>query len=226
MANGYATPTNFAPPLLSGLNKETIAIVLKAAQERETDANETILNSGDEATQLYLLRRGRVRYYRPTKAGEEVLLNWLTPGDVFGLGTLLKNPTHYLASAQAISDCHLLVWAHARIRRLAQLYPQLAENAFRIVLEYLRIYADRHVDLVTKTAEERLAQAVLDLSRRVGRITPRGIEIDATNEQLGGWAQISPFTTSRVLGKWEGKGLVSKSRERLLVHTPEDLPVE
>jgi CRP-like cAMP-binding protein len=154
------------------------------------------------------------------------LLQRLLPGDVFGLGTLLKHPPAYIGSGQTISDCELLVWEHTKIRKLANTYPQLAENGLRIVLHYLKGYADRHVGLITKTSKQRLAETLLNLGHRTGRVHRHGIEIEATNEQLSALADISRFTTSRLLSGWEREGAVSKTRGRVLVHTPETLIIE
>ena len=72
----------------------------------------------------------------------------------------------------------------------------------RISLGYLRTFIDRHTGLVTKTAEERLAKILLRLSDQSGQFHPEGIEIRATNDELGALADISPFTASRVLNNW------------------------
>ena len=130
-----------------------------------------------------------------------------------------------MATAEAISDCEVLVWDHSVIRNLASLHPLLAENAFRISLGHLRTFIDRHTGLVTKTAEERLAKILVRLSDQSGQFHPEGIEIRATNDELGALADISPFTASRVLNNWVHAGVVSKRRGGVLLHAPEALMV-
>jgi CRP-like cAMP-binding protein len=208
---------------LAGLEKNAIESILAAAQIREIAAKRTILSEGEHASHLFLLRTGQARYYKLTKTGNEILLQWLIPGDVFGLGTLLRHPPDYLGSGETLSDCELLAWEHTSIRKLAKTYPQLAENALRIVLHYLKSYSDRHVGLVARSAQQRLAGALLNLGHRTGRVHPHGVEVEATNAQLSALADISPFTTSRLLGEWERDGSVSKARGKVLIHTPEAL---
>jgi CRP-like cAMP-binding protein len=77
--------------------------------------------------------------------------------------------------------------------------------------------------LVTKTAEDRLAETLLRLGDQSGKVRPDGIEIRATNDQLGAFADISPFTVSRVLSNWVRAGAVSKRRGRVLLNAPEAL---
>jgi CRP/FNR family transcriptional regulator, nitrogen oxide reductase regulator len=219
-------PAAVSSKFLAGLDQKAIATILAAAKIQEIPAKHIIFSAGEPAAHLFLLRKGRARFYMVTKDGEEILLQWVLPGDVCGLGTLLKHPPNYMASAEAISHCELLAWEHKAMRKLAKAYPQLAENALRIVLHYLKGYANRHVGLLTKTSQQRLAGTLLNLGHRTGRVHPQGVEIEATNEELSALADISPFTTSRLLSGWERQGTVSKTRGRVLLHTPEALVVE
>ncbi len=200
--------------------------ILAAAQIRRISAKHNIASGGHRATHLLLVQSGRARYYHLTKQGEIVLLAWLVPGDVIGLVALLKSPSAYMATAEATSDCELLAWEHTVIRKLVARHPLLGENGLHIALGYLRNYAQRHIGLVTKTAEERLAETLLKLGDRSGEVHPNGIEIHATNDQLGALADISPFTASRVLRKWVRAGILSKGRGRVLLHAPEALMID
>jgi CRP-like cAMP-binding protein len=211
---------------LEGLEKSAIESIVAAAQVRQIAAKRTILTEGEPASHLFLLRTGQARYYKLTKTGNEILLHLLLPGDVFGLGTLLKHPPDYLGSGETLSDCELLAWEHTSIRKLAKDYPQLAENALRIVVSYLKSYSDRHAGLVATSAQQRLAAALLNLGHRTGRVNPHGVEVETTNAQLSALADLSPFTTSRVLGRWERDGSVSKTRGKVLIHSPEALIVD
>jgi CRP-like cAMP-binding protein len=212
--------------LLAGISEDAIAEILAAAHPRRVAAKRMVFTAGEKATHLFVLRTGRGRYFRLTRTGEEVLLQLLAPGDTFGIGALLENPCPYIGSAEATSDVEMLVWEHARIRTLATLYPQLADNGLRIALEYLKRYVDRHVGLVTKNAEQRLAETLLSLGHRSGQTLPTGVQVDVTNGQLGALADMSSFTTSRLLSGWERKGIVSKLRGKVLIRSPEALVVD
>ena len=73
---------------------------------------------------------------------------------------------------------------------------------------------------------ERLAETLLTLSNQYGQFRPEGIEIRATNDELGALADISPFTTSRVLNNWVHAGTVSKLRGRVVLRAPEALMID
>jgi len=217
-----AGPSSF----LAGLEQPATLAILGAAQSRRISANSKITAEGQRATHLFLVQKGRVRFFHLTKEGELVLLAWLAPGDVIGLVAMVKNPSPYMATAEATSDCELLAWEHSVIRKILSDHRVLGENGLRIALGYLRTYLERHIGLVTKTAEVRLAETLLKLSDQSGVVHSHGIEIRATNDQLGALADISPFTASRVLSNWARAGTVSKGRGRVLLHAPEALMID
>jgi CRP-like cAMP-binding protein len=47
--------------------------------------------------------------------------------------------------------------------------------------------------------------------------------IDITNEELANQGGITIFTVSRLLSDWRRRGLLTKSRGRIIVRSPEDL---
>jgi CRP-like cAMP-binding protein len=130
-----------------------------------------------------------------------------------------------MASTTTVTECEFLVWDHPTIRRLAKAYPHLTENGFRLALHYLGAYMRRHASIVTETADSRLAQTLLRLATSVGEVQPSGVAIDITNEQLGSLSDISSFTASRLLSKWERGGKLSKQRGRVTLLAPESLMV-
>ena len=217
------TPT---PRLLTGIEEEAVSKILAVGRTTKVAARQMILTGGEEAKHLFLLSGGAVRYYRTTKSGTEVLLSWLIPGDVFGLGTLLRNPPAYLGSARAVTECELTVWDHERIRKLAESYPRLAENSLRIVFEYMGVLCRRQVSLVSRSAEQRLADSLLGLGHRTGTVHSDGVDVHITNEQLGDLANTTLFTASRLLRKWQKAGAVSKKRGKVIIHAPEALVMD
>jgi CRP-like cAMP-binding protein len=211
---------------LAGLDQSAIHAIVDAAEFRWVPATHAITTGGNPATHLLLLQSGSARYCHLTKKGELVVLAHLVPGDVIGLMTLLKTQSAYIASAEAASDCELMVWDRSHIQHFLSRYPQLNENGLRIAFCYLQTYIERHVALVTDTAVERLAKTLLKLGQQSGKIHHDGVEIRATNDELSALADISRFTASRALSNWVRTGAISKGRGRILLHAPEALMID
>lgn len=211
--------------LFTGLDDTAFRQIMCAAQVRRIAPKKNVVLKGGRPDNLFLLQAGRAKYYILTESGSEVLLLWVVPGDVIGLVSLLANPPAYMASATTVTDCEFLFWDHDTIRKLAKAYPQLTENGFRLALHYLGTYMKRHASIMTKSAESRLAQTLLQLSTEAGEVQPSGVAIDITNEQLSSLSDMSSFTASRLLSKWEREGKLSKQRGRVTLLAPESLMI-
>ena len=210
-------------PLFRGLGTEETRTILAAATNRKYKRAETLVMIEKPATRLFMVKRGFVNFYVTTENGQSILLRRFSPGNVIGIASFLSEPVGYLGTATAVGDVEALVWEHSKVLQLARTYPGFSQNAFRIALHYIAIYARRHIELVANTAQERLAYALTTVGSQAGRILTAGVEVDIRNEDLASLADIGYFTASRLLQKWERAGAVSKSRGKILIRSPERL---
>jgi CRP/FNR family transcriptional regulator, nitrogen oxide reductase regulator len=209
--------------LFSGLQRSEIKLVEDAALRRKFERSRVIVRAHEPATSLFLVATGCVDYFVSNEAGQEILLRRLAAGEVFGVAAFLTRPIGYLGTAKAVEDIQVLEWNGRVIRQLAKTYPQLIENALRTALRYLALYTKRHIRLVSNTSHQRLACALSSLGSRTGRVHPSGVEIRVKNEDLASLADVSFFTASRILKGWHRKGVVEKSRGKVIVRSPEKL---
>jgi CRP-like cAMP-binding protein len=217
------TLPNLTIPLLAGLSPHEKADVLAQGRALNVVPKTHLCTEGDPAKQLFVVLKGRVKYSRLTAEGAEIILRLFTPGETFGLATLLPSPLNYLGSGVALFAGKLLVWHHEDISQLSDRYPQIKTNALGIALFLLGTVSDRHAGLFEGNAGHRVARALIDVGRRSGEIRPQGIDVHITNEQLGSLADVSRFTASRVLSDWNKAGVVTKERNSVRIHSPEGL---
>lgn len=219
-----ATPTaNLESRFLAGFLPFDLKVILAAARQRHFTSNSIVTNQGDPADQLFLLTKGRARFFFHTHGGKKLILLWLTPGEIFGGAALLSTPSSYLVSTETLKDSSALAWDRSALRNLVGRYPRLLENALLLADDYLAWYVADHVALTSHTARQRLAGVLRCLAQTIGQKVPGGFEFDATNEELAGAANVTTFTTSRLLSEWQNKGAVLKHRGRVLLRSPESL---
>jgi CRP-like cAMP-binding protein len=209
--------------LFAGLARDEVNAVLAAAASRRYRTGETVIRADNPATHLFVVKTGCLDYHIVTESGRIVLLRRMVPGNAFGVAAFLSEPTGYLGTAIAVTNLEVLVWERRMVRRLLRSYPRLVENALRIALHYIALYAERHVRLVSDPAPERMAYALTSVAARTGYFLPSGVEVDIKNKDLASFADVSHFTASRLLKQWERKGTVAKSRGGVLIRCPERL---
>ena len=59
------------------------------------------------------------------------------------------------------------------------------------------------------------------LARSIGQKVYGGIELDVTNEELADSANITPYTTSRLISEWHSSGAIRRHRGKILLLAPE-----
>ena len=207
--------------LLHGLGQKEIDLILAAAKRRRFSAKSVMTYQGEPADHLLLLWKGRARYFFETPNGRKLILRWITPSDIFGGAALVSRPSTYLVSTEAVRDSVVLLWDGPTIRALARRFPELLENAIFLAADYISWYVAAHAALTSKTAQERLAHVLLELAPSIGQKVAGGIELDVTNEELANSANITPYTTSRMVSEWQRSGAIRKHRGKIIIRSPE-----
>ena len=209
--------------LLAGISPDARRDIVAESRRLTLRPAQVLFRIGEPAAQLFVLRKGRVKFARLAGTGREIVMGILAPGDVFGLGTILTQHINYIGTAESLESGEVLVWTRETIQALADVHPQLSENVLHVALGYVAMFAERHERLVSVTAEQRLARALTRLGVRTGTRTRSGVEVRITNEQLASLADVSPFTASRLLKGWERDGVITKGRGAVHIICPEKL---
>src|SRR5690606_36564460 len=96
-----------------------------------------IQRSGDPATRLSIIAMGVVKMARPTLDGQDVLLDFLGPGEHFGSLAKLGDDT-YSEDVTAHTSCCILFTTGERFHQLLQEYPAVSLATLEIVSARLR----------------------------------------------------------------------------------------
>jgi len=211
------------PRFFEGLSSIDVASVIAPAAKRSFPQRSVMAHEGHPAEHLFLMIRGRARGFSMTSRGEKIPVLWFPPGEIFGGAAFLSKPTDYLVSTEAVNNSTVLIWDRSTIRSLGERYPRLIENALLIAYDYFVVYRSLLISATCRTARQRLAQALGNLANGMGRTVAGGIELDVRNEELANEANITIFTASRLLNEWQREGILTKSRGKVVVRSPEAL---
>src|SRR5271155_3861325 len=211
------------PRFLEGLSPQQVTLIVAAATMRRFPPHSVMAHEGYPADHLFLMIKGRARSFCMTPHGEKVSIFWFPPGEMCGGAAFLSRSVDYLASTEAVNNSTALVWDRATIRLLSNQYPRLAENALLIAYDYFVMYRALHISATCQTARQRLAQVLGNLATGMGQRSTEGVELDIRNEELANEANITIFTASRLLSEWRRKGILTKSRGKILLRSPEAL---
>jgi CRP-like cAMP-binding protein len=204
------------------LSEPEIQSVLSVAKHRHFRASSVIINQEDPAERCFLLTSGRGRHFFITDEGRKINLNWLTIGQMLGGAAMISSPIRYLLNTEILVDSCALAWERQTMRDLVIRCPKLLDNALSIAAtENIPWLISSHVSLSTDDAHGRIAHLLVSLASGIGKVTPAGVEMKITNEDVAEGANVTQFTVSRSLNDWQRAGILKKGRGKILLRRPE-----
>jgi len=216
----FASYAHLNSRFLEGLAPPELRSVLGAAKERRFFANSVVYNQDHPIHTLYLLVEGRARFFYVTPKGHKLIGPSILPGEIFGATAVVMSKSTYIASTETVKNSSVLTWERGTIRGLVRRYPRLLDNTLSIMAGYLDWTVAAYIGLACHSARLRLAQALLNLVQDSGGQLRSGAELHVTNEELASAANVTPFTTSRVMSEWRRRGALKKSRGKVLLRSP------
>jgi CRP/FNR family transcriptional regulator, nitrogen oxide reductase regulator len=211
-------------PLFAGLGAAELDAVLSEARSARYPKNAAVFRQGEDAQSFFLLLHGHVRASKTTPAGQQIVVRYVAPGEIFGVATAI-GLGQYPATATAVDDSVVLAWPSAAWPRLVAQHPSLAASTLQTVGSRLQETHARVIEMSTQQVERRVAHALLRLARQAGRKTGQGVEIDfpISRQDIAEMTGTTLHTVSRTLSGWEQQGLIDGGRQRIVLCDPHRL---
>ena len=208
-------------PLFAGFSAGELAEILREARSARYPKNSAVFEQGEDVHSFFLLLHGHIRAGKTTPAGEQVVVRYVSPGEIFGVAPAI-GLSRYPATAMAVDDSLVLSWPSAAWPRLAAKFPALAANTLQAVGSRLQESHTRVVEMSTQQVEQRIAHALLRLAKQSGRKRDRGVEIDfpISRQDIAQMTGTTLHTVSRILSGWEQQGLIESGRQRIVLREP------
>src|SRR5579863_707327 len=94
-------------PLFAGFSAVDLDTILREARSIRLVKNSAVFQQGEDAHSFFLLLHGHVRASKTTPAGEQIVVRYIAPGEIFGVATAI-GLQRYPATALAVDDSVVL----------------------------------------------------------------------------------------------------------------------
>ena len=211
-------------PLFVGCSAAELDDILREARSARYPKNTHVFQQGNAADSFFLLLHGHLRVVKITPDGQQVVVRYVVPGEVFGVAMAMGWKT-YPATAAAVEDSVALVWPASAWPQLVAKHPVLAANTMQTIGGRLQEAHTRIVEMSTEQVEQRVAHALLRLAQQAGRRSERGVQIDfpLSRQDVAEMTGTTLHTVSRTLSAWEQQGLIESGRQRIVILNPHKL---
>jgi CRP-like cAMP-binding protein len=172
--------------------------------------NAEIYNESEPAEYLYKVISGAVRTYKGLVDGRRQIGAFYMPGDVFGL----EAGDEHSFAAEAICDCMVLMVKRDALVALASRDSEAACELWTITSRELH-RAQSHLVTLVKTAEERVAGFLLEMSART--CGGNQVELPMTRQDIADHLGLTMETVSRTMTQLEDAAAIELPTSRRVV---------
>lgn len=210
--------------LFQAVPDDALDSMLENAHAMRLTAGDTVFQQGQKADNFFILLHGHLKVMQTTPDGDQVMVRYVIPGEVFGIAKAMRRPS-YPASCIAVEESIVLSWPSSEWDRFISGNPQFAVNALQTVGQRLHDAHTRIQELSTEEVEQRVARCILRLVDSSGEKTDNGIAINfpITRQEIAEMTGTTLHTVSRLLSAWKDRGLVETGRKRVTVRKIDDL---
>lgn len=202
-----------------GLKFEEIIRIVRSGSITRYAKGEILFHENFECFGICVLLKGEIHLYRLGPEGQENIIAVIEPVIMFNEVAALdggKNP----ATAVAAKDS--LVW-HADYETFQyglQQYPQLGLGLLPVLARRNREILAKYSNLSFLDVKERMAGLLLDLSEGGNKIVDRK---EHSIQRMAAHIVTSPALISRIIGEFRTEGLITATRQKIIVENPEKM---
>jgi len=202
-------------PLFKGLAEADAARVAAYCRYRELEKGETLFREGDDAATFFVVARGRVKVFKESIDGRELIIKTMREGDLVGEAASLAG-VPYPATAQALEDAAAVEIPRREFVDLVTREPELALNIIAALSARLHQISIILEKLTLKDVPARLASYLLEHAAE-GPGGAAYVELDVTKTSLAAELGTVPETLSRALRRFADAGLVAAEGKRIVL---------
>jgi len=208
--------------LMSTLPQRALDDLVKFTTIARVEPHRVIFSKGDPGDCLYGILAGRVRIFSASPEGDEIVLNILESGELFGEIALLDGSTR-TASAAAMEQADLMRIHRDHFLPYVRANPDLLLRMLTLLCNRVRWSSSMIEDTAFLPLPARLAKRLLVLGEHYRRPGTQVITVPLSQHELGSMVGVSRETANKQLAIWRAAGIVDTARGTTIIRNSEAL---
>ena len=203
------------PVGISGKDIDRLDHIVK--RRRPLARGSHVFHMGEPFRALYAIRSGSVKTYTLDEDGSEQVTGFHLPGEIIGLDAINAEQHHCAAKVlETTSVCEL---PYNRLDELTLLVPGLGRQLLRIMSREILAEEQLLTVLSKKSAEERLAALLINLSMRLQErgLSSREFQLSMSRSDIGNYLGLALETVSRLFTRLQQQGLIAVQHKRIRI---------
>jgi CRP/FNR family transcriptional regulator len=205
-------------PIFSQLKDEDLEKIMSITIEKKYNKGSIIFMEGDKGEAFYFIKSGKIKIYRSSKDGKELILNIYGKNNVFAEVTIF-NDVSYPATAEVIEDAVVGMILNSDLEKLIKVNSELGLNLIKVLNKRLYNAQLKLKQIALNDTYSRTAQAIIRLAEEHGKNKSEGVELklELSRQELANMIGTARETVSRILSQFKKEGAIEISRKRIVI---------
>jgi CRP-like cAMP-binding protein len=205
-------------PFFRRLSVTLRARVAEVARLKSYERGALIFAEGDPSDAFMVITSGRVKVFKSTPAGKEVILEIFGAGDPLGAVSVYESAP-YFASAVALEPTQILRIEQPVFFRLLEQDPAFVRGLLAGLTVRLAELTRRLAELSGARVETRFARLFLKLCERIGRPERGGVFVPMplSRQELADLSGTTIETAIRIMSRWQREEVLLTEKDGFVV---------
>lgn len=181
---------------------------------RSIKKKQVIYYEGDSIAGIYLVMRGKVKTFKLTPDGRELMVGIYTDDQYFGIPSLLLNEPH-AETAEAMEDSTICMLPKELMEELLNKYPDIGRQFIKILSNNLLDREQQLLQLAYFSVRKRLAEVLIRLYKQEQSSDPLNIKVSRDN--LAALAGMATETVSRILSDFKSENIIERKGSHIQI---------
>ncbi|SFD06302.1 fumarate/nitrate reduction transcriptional regulator Fnr [Pseudoalteromonas denitrificans] len=168
-----------------------------------------LFEAGKKLNSIFAVRSGSFKSYTISEQGDEQITDFHLAGDIIGFDGLHK--MEHQSYAQAMETAMVCEIPFTTLDELSGKLPRLRQQIMRMMSSEINHDQEMLLLLNKKTAEERLAAFIANLSHRFGErgFSKKEFRLTMTRGEIGNYLGLTVETISRLLSRFQKANIIN-----------------
>ena len=198
-------------------NKDEMYKALESHDVIDYKKKQIIYSEGQHPNKLYYIETGKIKVYKTSDGGKELITGLLSPGDFFGHIPLIENAV-YEEFAETLEESSIRVIPRKEFEHLLTHNQEVALKVIKLLANNISEKEQQLVALAYHSLRKRVADALLTLKKKYAKENDtENFSISISREDLANIAGTATESLIRTLSDFKSEKLIEIKEGKIVI---------
>ncbi|HKI74052.1 MAG TPA: fumarate/nitrate reduction transcriptional regulator Fnr [Pseudomonadales bacterium] len=184
---------------------------------RPIHRHDTVFREGDKFESIFAVRAGALKVFAMNQAGDEQVIGFYLPGEIFGLDAI--DDGKHQCTAKALETSTVCEIPYTSLQTLSGKIGNLQTQMYRLLSREIRHDQNLQLLLSKMSAEERLSSFLLNLAIRYQqrKLSPVAFRLPMSRADIGNYLGLAVETVSRAFTRMQDQGIIHVEQREVTI---------